>query len=377
MRDGRKKMASFLKRLLTSFLALLMSLPPLLSGAQETGTTLKQEEIEQLVAPVALYPDPLLSQIFMASTYPLEVVQANRWEKQNQNLKGDALAQALEKQDWDPSVRSLVNFPDVLSKMSEKLDWTQKLGDAFLSQQKDVLDAVQRLRTKAETAGNLKTTQEQKVIVEEKIIKIEAANPQVVYVPTYNPTVVYGAWPYPAYPPYPWYPPGYVFGSMFAFGAGVALGAAWGYAWGNCNWRGGDVNVNVNRNANFNQNINRGDFSNKIGQGGQGRFQHDASHRKGVSYRDNATAQKFNRATPTQTAQAREQFRGRAEQGRQQLGQGGLGDRGGAAGLGGQGGVGNRGGGPGGGQLGGNRPSQGAPGGDRFSGQGPGNRGGA
>src|SRR5215470_7391602 len=180
--------------------------------------------------------------------------------------------------------------------MSEKLDWTQKLGDAFLSQQKDVLDAVQRLRTKAETAGNLKTTSEQKVIVEEKIIKIESASPQVVYVPSYNPTVVYGAWPYPAYPPYPWYPPGYVWGSMFAFGAGVALGAAWGYAWGSCNWRGGDVNVNVNQNANFNRNINRNDFSNKIGQGGQGRWQHNPEHRKGVSYRDNATAQKFNRA---------------------------------------------------------------------------------
>src|SRR5215470_17019732 len=356
---------------------LLLAAPPG-TIAQQSGdnAVFKQEELDQLLAPIALYPDDLLSQIFMASTYPLEVVEASRWAKQHQNLKGDALAQALEKQDWDPSVRSLVNFPDVLSKMSEKLDWTQKLGDAFISQQKDVMDAVQRLRAKAEASGNLKTTEQQKVIVEEKIIKIEPANPQVVYVPTYNPTVVYGAWPYPAYPPYPWYPPGYVFGSMFAFGAGVALGAAWGYAWGNCNWRGGDVNVNVNRNANFNQNINRGDFSNKIGQGGQGRFQHDASHRKGVSYRDNATAQKFNRATPTQTAQAREQFRGRAEQGRQQLGQGGLGDRGGAGGLGGQGGVSNRGGGPGGGQLGGNRPSQGAAG-DRFSGQGPGNRGGA
>jgi hypothetical protein len=365
---------------------LLLAAPPG-SFAQQSGDTkvLKQEELDQLLAPIALYPDDLLSQIFMASTYPLEVVEASRWAKQNQKLKGDALAQALEKQDWDPSVRSLVNFPDVLSKMSEKLDWTQKLGDAFLSQQKDVLDAVQRLRTKAEASGNLKTTSEQKVIVEEKIIKIEPANPQVVYVPSYNPTVVYGAWPYPAYPPYPWYPPGYVWGSMFAFGAGVALGAAWGYAWGNCNWRGGDVNVNVNRNANFNQNINRGDFSNKIGQGGQGQWRHDASHRKGVSYRDNATAQKFNRATPSQLSQSREQFRGRAEQGRQQLGAGGGqlggGNRPSQGGLGG--------GGPGQGGLGGNRPSQGAVGGGNrpsqgalgggggFSSQGPGNRGGA
>jgi len=313
-----------------------------LSAAESAQQTIKPEEIEQLVAPIALYPDSLLSQIFMASTYPLEVVEASRWAKQNQNLKGDPLAQALEKQDWDPSVRSLVNFPDVLSKMSDKLDWTQKLGDAFLSQQKEVMDAVQRLRDKAQAAGNLKTTEQQKVIVEEKVIKIEPASPQVVYVPTYNPTVVYGAWPYPAYPPYPWYPPGYVFGSMFAFGAGVALGAAWGYAWGGANWRGGNVDVDINRNTNFNSTINRNNFSQKVGQGGQGQWQHDPSHRKGVGYRDNNTAQKFNRGSDAQATKAREDFRGRAEGGRQELArQGGPGDRGG---LGEKGGVGDRGG---------------------------------
>ena len=185
---------------LVSFLA-LPGAP--LSAAESGGQGFKPEEIDALVAPIALYPDELLSQIFMASTYPLEVVQAGRWARQNQNLKGDALAQALEKQDWDPSVKSLVNFPEVLSKMSDKLDWTQKLGDAFLEQQKEVMDAVQRLRAKAQAAGNLQTTEQQKVIVEEKVIKIEPASPQVVYVPTYNPTVVYGAWPYPAYPPIP------------------------------------------------------------------------------------------------------------------------------------------------------------------------------
>jgi len=313
-----------------------------LGAAESTGQGFKPEEIDALVAPIALYPDELLSQIFMASTYPLEIVEASRWAKQNKNLKGDALAQALEKQDWDPSVRSLVNFPDVLSNMSEKLDWTQKLGDAFLSQQKEVMDAVQRLRAKAQAAGNLQTTEQQKVIVEEKVIKIEPASPQVVYVPTYNPTVVYGAWPYPAYPPYPWYPPGYVFGSMFAFGAGVALGAAWGFAWGGCNWGRGEVNVDVNRNTNFNNTINRNNFSQKVGQGGQGQWQHDPSHRKGVGYRDNNTAQKFNRGSDAQAAKAREDFRGRAESGRQELArQGGPGDRGG---LGEKGGVGDRGG---------------------------------
>ena len=375
---------------LVSFLA-LPGAP--LSAAESGGQGFKPEEIDALVAPIALYPDELLSQIFMASTYPLEVVQAGRWARQNQNLKGDALAQALEKQDWDPSVKSLVNFPEVLSKMSDKLDWTQKLGDAFLEQQKEVMDAVQRLRAKAQAAGNLQTTEQQKVIVEEKVIKIEPASPQVVYVPTYNPTVVYGAWPYPAYPPYPWYPPGYVFGSMFAFGAGVALGAAWGYAWGGANWRGGKVNVNINRNTNFNTNINREQAKQNLQARGQregGSFQHDPSHRKGVGYRDNATAQKFNRGGDAQAAKAREDFRGRAESGRQELArEGGPGDRGGLGekggpgdrgGLGDKGGPGDRGGlgdkgGPGdrGGQGLGDR---GAGVGDR-GGQGPGAGGGA
>jgi hypothetical protein len=134
------------QKLLSWMLTLVLTLPwSPLSAAESGGQGFKPEEIDALVAPIALYPDSLLSQIFMASTYPLEIVEASRWAKQNQNLKGDALAQALEKQDWDPSVRSLVNFPDVLSNMSEKLDWTQQLGDAFLSQQKEVMDAVQRL----------------------------------------------------------------------------------------------------------------------------------------------------------------------------------------------------------------------------------------
>jgi len=344
-----------------------------LGAAESAGQGFKPEEIDALVAPIALYPDELLSQIFMASTYPLEIVEASRWAKQNKNLKGDALAQALEKQDWDPSVRSLVNFPDVLSNMSEKLDWTQKLGDAFLSQQKEVMDAVQRLRAKAQAAGNLQTTEQQKVIVEEKVIKIEPASPQVVYVPTYNPTVVYGAWPYPAYPPYPWYPPGYAFGaSMLAFGTGVALGAAWGFAWGGANWGRGEVNVDVNRNTNFNTNINREQYKQNLQARGQregGSFQHDPSHRKGVGYRDNATAQKFNRGGDAQAAKAREDFRGRAEGGRQELArQGGPGDRGG---LGDKGGLGDRGGqglgdrGAGVGDRGGQGPGAGAGAGDR------------
>lgn len=187
----------------------------------------KQEELEQLVAPIALYPDSLIAQILMASTYPLEVVQAGKWAKKNKDLKGDALTKALEKENWDPSVKSLVNFPQVLDMMNDKLGWTQKLGDAFLAQQKEVMDTVQKLRAKAEAEGNLKTTKEQKVVVEKEtqIIVIESASPEVVYVPTYNPTVVYGTWPYPAYPPYYYYPPGYAVGAaLFSFGVGVAVG---------------------------------------------------------------------------------------------------------------------------------------------------------
>ena len=340
-------METVLRKALIWVLVGFLALPGApLSAAESGNQTFKPEEIEQMVAPIALYPDSLVSQILMASTYPLEVVEAARWVRQNQNLKGDALAAALEKQSWDPSVKSLVNFPQVLSTMSEKLDQTQKLGDIFLAQQKDVLDAIQRLRAKAEAAGNLKTTQEQKVIVEEKIIKIEPANPQVVYVPTYNPTVVYGAWPYPAYPPTPWYPPGYVATSMFSFAAGVAVGAAWGYAWGGCNWGRGDVDVDINRNTNINNtHINREQYKQNLQAHGQkegGSFQHDPSHRKGVGYRDNGTAQKFNRGTNAQQVQAREDFRGRAESGGQELArQGGPGDRGG---LGDKGGVGDRGG---------------------------------
>jgi Protein of unknown function (DUF3300) len=156
------------KQLLVWLLAVLMVWPwPLRLNAQSNGTTFKPEEIEQFVAPIALYPDSLVSQILMASTYPLEVVQADRWAKANKTLKGEALTRALEAQSWDPSVKSLVNFPQVLAAMSEKLDVTLKLGDAFLAQQKDVMNAIQRLRAKAQAQGNLKTTKEQTVIVEQ------------------------------------------------------------------------------------------------------------------------------------------------------------------------------------------------------------------
>jgi hypothetical protein len=308
---------------LIAVLLFLLAVPPGTFGQTADQAVFKPEELDQLLAPIALYPDSLLAQIFMASTYPLEVVQADRWVKQNKDLKGDPLTAALEKQPWDPSVKSLVNFPQVLAMMSEKLDWTQKLGDAFLAQQKDVMDSVQALRKKAVEAGNLKTTKEQKVVVAQETIVIESASPQVVYVPTYNPTVVYGTWAYPSYPPTYYYPPGYAAGTaLLSFGVGMAVGAAWGYAWGDCDWHGGDVDVDIDRNTNINTNIDRGKYKNQY-QGGRGSWQHNPEHRKGVSYRDQATGQKFNRASTNEAVKSREDFRGRSEAGRQDPSRGG------------------------------------------------------
>lgn len=281
----------------------------------------KTEELEQMLAPIALYPDSLLAQMLMASTYPLEIVQADRWTKQNKDLAGDNLTKALEAQSWDPSVKSLVNFPSVLAMMSENLDTTVKIGDAFIGQQKDVMATVQKLRAKAQETGNLKTTPQQTVAIEQQgtvqVIVIEAADPEVVYVPTYPATVYYAVWPYPAYPPALYYPRGYIAGRAVAFGAGVAVGAAWGYAWGHSDWHGGNVNLNINQNANINANINRSKYqtqlqaSNTTIKNGQGVFQHDAAHRQGVAYRDQKTAATFGRASTTDVVKARESFRGR------------------------------------------------------------------
>jgi uncharacterized membrane protein YgcG len=291
----------------------------------------KKEEIEQLVAPIALYPDALVAQILMASTYPLEVVSAARWSKANPNVKDKALEDAMQQQTWDPSVKSLTAFPSVIAMLNDKLDMTQKLGDAFLGQQKEVMAAIQELRAKADKAGNLKSSKEQTVTTEQQgsttVIKIEPADPQVVYVPTYNPTVVYGPWPYPAYPPYYYYPPGYSAGSVFfAFTIGVVVGNA---MWGGCHWGGGNVYINHNTYNNFNKtDIKTGDW------------QHKPEHRKGAQYRDQASQQKYGGGQRA-GVDSREQFRGRAEQGRQDIARGdadsikrdgGAGDRAGGAG---------------------------------------------
>src|SRR5262249_41920118 len=220
-------------------------------------------QLEQLVAPIALYPDPLLSQVLMASTYPIEVVQAARWSRDNPGVSGQALQEAMQKLSWDPSVKALTAAPQTLQMMSDKLDWTQQLGDAFLAQQADVLDAVQRLRARADANGQLKSTPEQKVTKTPRaagqapspkapatVYTTEPTNPDDYYVRIYDRRVVYGAWPYPEYEPFYWYPPGYAAGNVFSFGAGVVAGAA---IWGSVDWLRNRVQINPVRYNNFNR----------------------------------------------------------------------------------------------------------------------------
>ncbi len=293
------------------------------ASAQQEGKPYKQEQLDQMLAPVALYPDSLLAQVLMASTYPLEVVEADRWVKKNGKLKGDALNSALDKMDWDPSVKALVPFPQVLATMSDQVEWTRKLGDAFIAQQADVMATVQKLRAKAQAQNTLKTTKEQQVIVEQNVIRIEPADPQVIYIPSYNPTVVYGAWPAPAYPPYYWGAP--VVAAGVGFAAGVAVGAAWA-DWGHCNWGGGTVNVNVNNYHNFHP----GPGPHPPGPPGprppgppphnlapqtpgqSANWQHDPSHRKGVPYGDDASRQRYSQKTPG-SPDARNDYRGHSQ----------------------------------------------------------------
>lgn len=282
---------------------------------QAAAKPLKTEELEQLAAPIALYPDALLAQVLMASTYPLEVVQASRWLEKNSKLKGEELNEAVQKQPWEPSVRSLTAVPDVLKMMNEKLDWTQKLGDAVLAQQEELMAAVQTLRKKAKDEGNLKSTEQQKVSTQEtgsatgaktEVIVIEPAKPDVIYVPQYDPVVVYGTWAYPSYPPYYYYPPGYMAAtSMISFGIGLTMGAA---LWGGCNWGygWGGGNVQINNFNNYNR-VNKTNVSNR-------NWQHNSAHRGGVAYRDGATAQRYGRDGQT-GAGTREAYRGRSGEG--------------------------------------------------------------
>jgi len=299
---------------------------PLSSSAQpapsSNGQLLTPAALDALLAPIALYPDTLLSQVLMASTYPLEVVQAARWVKANRNLQGDALKTAVDTQSWDDSVKSLVATPDVLAMMSDRLDWTQKLGDAVLAQEPDVMDAIQRLRARAQAAHKLNSTDQQKVVVDEEqggpVIAIDQVDPDMLYVPYYDPSAVYGDWPYPDYPPFYFPPPFYVAGGLIAagivFGGGCALRhwAFGGHYWrGGVNWR--QRNIMVNRPINT--------ISTNTGI----TWQHDPEHRHGVRYGNPAVQQRFSNtgSAPRPGVQERMEFRGRS--GEQVLHPGGTG----------------------------------------------------
>jgi hypothetical protein len=273
-------------------LAVAMQQP---AGEQETAK-LSPDQLDSLVAPIALYPDPMLAQALVAATYPLEIIQLQQWLEKNKNLKDKALADAVKKQSWDPSIQAMASLPDVVKQMADNIKWTTDLGNAFLAQQSDVMDAAQRMRKKAKDKGNLKSTEQQKVetkVVENKqVVVIQQSNPEVVYVPSYNPTVVYGA-PVYAYPPITYPPPGYYAAGMaISFGVGVAMGAAWGGGWGwGAGWGHNDVDINVNNNFNRNANVNR--TTNVANRSGNTKWQHNPQHRGGAPYSDRATANRY------------------------------------------------------------------------------------
>ena len=257
--------------------------PP--ADAPAAGTPIySAEQLDQLLAPVALYPDDLLGQILMAATYPLEVVQAERWlqEPSNASLRGSTLAQALQSLPWDASVKSLVAYPQILAWMDSALDWTEAAGDAFLAQQSDVMDSVQRLRSRARAAGTLSSTPQETVTTSDQAIEITSPNSSVEYVPVYSPQVAYGSWPYPDYPPYEFGYPGYPVGTFIAF---PILVPYWG--WDHCDWRHHRID------------IDNGPVGPVAVGGGRHEprrpvpWRHDPGHRGGVPYRDPATRTRF------------------------------------------------------------------------------------
>ena len=265
--------------------------------APPPGQSLAPDQLDGLVAPIALYPDPLLSQILVASTYSLELVQAWQWLQRNPGLTGPALTQAAQEQDWDPSIQALVVFPDLVKRLNQDITWTTNLGNAFLAQQPDVMDAVQRMRLKAEQAGKLSSTSQQRVTTTndsgQPIIDIEPANPQVMYLPYYDPAYIWGP---PLYYPYAnWFYPPFVGGAYFGFGIGIPMGlyfgGGWG-GWGGWGWRPGWGNHSVIVNNSF---IHRNNFN--AGRGGSlngnTAWSHDSSHRQGVPYANASVSSRY------------------------------------------------------------------------------------
>src|SRR5215470_5778754 len=268
--------------------------------SDQAAAKIPPDQLDSLVAPIALYPDPMLAQVLAASTYPLELIQLQQWLTKNPGLKDKALADAVAKQPWDPSVQAMAGLPDVVKRLTDDIQWATDLGNAFLAQQSDVMSAVQRMRKKAQDKG-LKSNEQMKVetqtVENKQVIVIQQANPQVIQVPSYDPVVVYGPPPYP-YPPvyYPPPPPSgwAVAGGMaLSFGVGVAMGAMWSGGWGyNCGWHGGNNDITINNNNSFNRNVNRNTNVNAGNRTGNS-WQHNPQHRGGTPYSNRATANKY------------------------------------------------------------------------------------
>jgi hypothetical protein len=275
--------------------------PPAPASPQAQGGEKEQpppkipdDQLDSLVSPIALYPDPLLAQVLAASTYPLEIVELQQWLNDHKDLKDQALVDAVQKQDWDPSVQALAPLPDAVKLLSNDIKWTTDLGNAFLAQESDVMAAVQRMRKKAQEKGNLKSNEQMKVetkkVEDQTVIVIEQADPKVVYVPTYTPVVVYGPAPYPYPPPPPPPPPGAVAATaMISFGVGVAMGAAFSGGWGyNCGW-GHSTTVVVNNHNTFVRNT-----AVRTGRPPPGgAWAHNPAHRGGAPYANRAMADRY------------------------------------------------------------------------------------
>ena len=271
------------------------------SSGQSLSDPYSQQELAQMLAPIALYPDALLSQILIASTYPIEVIEADRWVKRNSRLDGDALDDALYDKEWDPSVKALCHFPSTLARMSEQITETTNLGNAFLAQEDNVMEMVQHLREKAYAEGNLYTTKQQQVIVENETIIIKSVHPQIIYVPYYDPYYVYGSWWYPAYHPYYWGPSNVRLGFGVAFSPGVYLNFSFG-SWSYFDWH---------HHAIYIDRYKRPRFVRKHRVVSPPIWQHVPSHRRGVAYRDKRTAQIYGQA-PHRSLESRRENRGYA-----------------------------------------------------------------
>lgn len=290
-------MTLIVKRMLAGLLALTLAAPLAFAQAPHTYS---QAELDRMLAPVALYPDPLLSQILMAATYPVEVREAAQWSRANPRLQGDDAVRAVEPMDWDPSVKSLVAFPQVLQRMDENLEWTRSLGDAFLAQQPHVMETVQQLRQRAHAAGNLQSNEHIQVQQKGPAIMIVPARPHYVYVPYYDPYVVYGPWWWPAYRPAAWAPwPGYrayrpgVSASLW-FGAPIGVSA--GFFFADFDWRQRQARVVHVNNYYYRPPavVNRTTVINRTTVvAAPGRWQHDPGHRRGVEYRDVTVRKQF------------------------------------------------------------------------------------